>query len=141
MMLEKINLLEDFSFSLFLPIKLFRDHPRHEITPKSIRDNRKTNTKKDFDDRKITSKRDQHDIVQRQYQTGTGSAPTMRVTSYFDNHIVFDENRRVMCKYDSTSGQLETNSLYVVCVTDSLLDSDTDKLQFDLNMKINYVDN
>lgn len=83
-----------------------------------------------------------HEINQRQnISESGGSAPSFRITNYFDNHIIFDENRRIMCKFDSSTGQLETNTLYFVAVTDSLLDSDTDKLQFDLNMKINYVDN
>ena len=81
-----------------------------------------------------------HEFNLRQYLPSTsGSAPANRVTQYFDNHIIFDESRRVMLKYDGST--LETNSLYVVCITDSILDSDNDKLQFDLNMKINFVDN
>lgn len=81
-----------------------------------------------------------HDFKMRQYLPSTSSSSAAnRVTEYFDNHIIFDEDRRVMLKWDGST--LETNELYVVCVTDSLLDSDTDKLQFDLSMKINYVDN
>lgn len=81
-----------------------------------------------------------HTFNLRQYLPSTsGSAPANRVSEYFDNHIIFNEDQRVMLKYDGSN--LETNELYLVCVTDSLLDSDGDKLQFDCNIKINYVDN